>query len=295
MKNSTGSLVVVLILGAALFLASHLLSERPPGQEFQEFRELRTPYSWELLNSVLWIQTAAERRALTIQIYRQAKRMLDAALEDPEWTAALEQGEGASELPPAIILDVDETVLDNSAYQAQLILENTRFETPTWHEWCRQESALPIPGALEFTQYAAERGVEVMYLTNRRHQVEEATRNNLEKRGFPLNEEVDTLYTRGEKEEWDVADKSSRRADIASRYRVLLLFGDDLNDFVSGTRSSLAERDAVVGEYDEYWGSRWFVLPNPEYGGWEGALSGFQRDLSPAEQHEVKLDALKLP
>ena len=142
MKNSTGSLVVVLILGAALFLASHLLSERPPGQEFQEFRELQTPYSWELLNSVLWIQTAAERRALTTQIYGQAKRMLDAALEDPEWTAALEQGEGASKLPPAIILDVDETVLDNSAYQAQLILEKTRFETPTWHEWCRKENAL---------------------------------------------------------------------------------------------------------------------------------------------------------
>jgi acid phosphatase len=295
MKNSTsstGSLVVVLILGAALFLASHFLSERPPEKESQESQ---TPYSLELLNSVLWIQTAGERRALTIQIYRQAKSMLDAALDDPDWTAALEQGGGASKLPPAIVLDVDETVLDNSAYQAQLILENTRFERPTWHEWCDKESAPPIPGALELTQYAAERGVEVMYLTNRRHEVEGATRNNLAKLGFPLNKGVDTLYTRGEKEEWDVSDKSSRRADIASRYRVLLLIGDDLNDFVSGTRSSLAERDAVVAEYDEYWGTKWFVLPNPEYGGWEGALSGFQRDLSPSEQLQVKLDALRLP
>jgi len=134
-----------------------------------------------------------------------------------------------------------------------------------------------------------------MYLTNRRHEVEEATRNNLEKFGFPLKVDEDTLYTLGEKEEWDISDKSSRRADIATRYRVLLLFGDDLNDFVSGTRRSLAERDAVVAEYDEYWGSKWFVLPNPEYGSWEGALSGFNYDLSPAEHLQVKLDALRLP
>ena len=287
--TSTGSLVIVLILGVALFLASHFLSVRPPRNESQ------TPYSWDLLNSVLWIQTAAERRALSTQIYRQAKPMLDAALEDPDWTASLEQGEGGSELPPAIILDVDETVLDNSDFQAQLIIDNIKFGRPHWQEWCRKEKAPPIPGALEFTKYAAQRGVTVMYLTNRRHEVEEATRNNLEKFGFPLKVDEDTLYTRGEKEEWDISDKSSRRADIATRYRVLLLFGDDLNDFVSGTRRSLAERDAVVAEYDEYWGSKWFVLPNPEYGSWEGALSGFNYDLSPAEQLQVKLDALRLP
>ena len=289
MKNSMGSLAVVLILGVALFLASHFLSERPGPRESQ------TPYSWELLNSVLWIQSAAERRALTTQVYRQAKRILDGALEDPEWTAALEQGEGVSKLPPAIILDVDETVLDNSDYQAQLIVDNIKFGRPHWQEWCRKEKALPIPGALEFTKYAAERGVTVVYLTNRRHAVEEATRNNLEKAGFPLKADEDTVYTRGEREEWDLSDKSSRRADIASRYRVLLLFGDDLNDFVSGTRSSLAERDAVVGDYDQYWGRKWFVLPNPEYGGWEAALSGFNYDLSPAELLQVKLDSLRLP
>ena len=286
--TSTGSLVIVLILGVALFLASHSLSVRPLRNESQ------TPYSWDLLNSVLWIQTAAERRALSTQIYRQAKPMLDAALEDPDWTASLEQGEGSSELPPAIVLDVDETVLDNSDFQAQLIIDNIKFRRPHWQEWCRKEKAPPIPGALEFTKYAAQRGVTVMYLTNRRHEVEEATRNNLAKFGFPLKVDEDTLYTRGEKEEWDISDKSSRRTDIATRYRVLLLFGDDLNDFVSGTRRSLAERDAVVAEYDEYWGIKWFVLPNPEYGGWEGALSGFNDDLSPAEHLQVKLDALRL-
>jgi acid phosphatase len=221
--------------------------------------------------------------------------MLDAALDDPDWTAALEQSGDASQLPPAVILDVDETVLDNSAYEAQLILENTRFVTETWQEWCRKEQALPIPGAIEFTRYAAERGVEVIYLTNRRYEVEEATRKNLEKFGFPLNPDEDTLYTRGEKEAWDVSDKSSRRADIASRYRVLLLFGDDLNDFVSGTRESLAERDAVAEEYGENWGTKWFVLPNPEYGGWEGALTGFDTGLSRAERLRAKCDALRLP
>ena len=218
------------MLGIGFLVGSYLFSERDVADEASR------PYALELLNSVLWMQTGAEWRALTRQIYRQGERMLDTALEDGSWTAALEQTEDPSGLPPAVILDVDETVLDNSSFEAQLITQDTTFQTDPWNEWCRLEQALPIPGAVEFTQYAAERGVTVFYLTNRRHEVEEATRRNLEKHGFPLDPEEDTLLTRAEREEWDVSDKSGRRVEIASRYRVLLLFGDDLNDFVSRSR-----------------------------------------------------------
>lgn len=281
--------LMLLALGMGFFLGSHFHAVSRVEDEVDR------PYALDLLNSVLWMQTAAERRALTRQTYRQAERLLEAALEDGSWTAALEQGEKPSQLPPAVILDVDETVLDNSAFQAQLIVEDELFQTGPWNDWCRREEALPIPGAVHFTQYAAERGVVVFYLTNRRHEVEEATRRNLEKLGFPLDEDNDTLFTRGEKEAWDVSDKASRRAEIASRYRVLLLLGDDFNDFVSGTWASLAERDALAEEYESYWGSKWFVLPNPEYGSWEGALVDFDYQLSPAQRLRRKYQALRLP
>ncbi len=289
MKRTTLWIVAISMLGIGFLVGSYFFSERDVADEATR------PYALELLNSVLWMQTGAEWRALTRQTYRQGERMLDAALEDGSWTAALEQTEDPSGLPPAVILDVDETVLDNSSFEAQLITDDATYQTEPWNEWCRLEQALPIPGAVEFTQYAAERGVTVFYLTNRRQEVEEATRRNLEKHGFPLDSEEDTLLTRAEREEWDVSDKSGRRAWIASRYRVLLLFGDDLNDFVSGSRASLEERDALVEEYDAYWGSRWFMLPNPSYGGWEGALTEFDYGLDPEPRLRRKYEHLRLP
>ena len=289
MKRTTSWVAAISMLGIGFLVGSYLFSERDVADEASR------PYALELLNSVLWMQTGAEWRALTRQTYRQGERMLDTALEDGSWTAALEQTEDPSGLPPAVILDVDETVLDNSSFEAQLITQDTTFQTDPWNEWCRLEQALPIPGAVEFTQYAAERGVTVFYLTNRRHEVEEATRRNLEKHGFPLDPEEDTLLTRAEREEWDVSDKSGRRVEIASRYRVLLVFGDDLNDFVSGSRASVEERNAPVEEYDAYWGSRWFVLPNPSYGGWEGALTEFDYGLDPDTRLRRKYEHLRLP
>ena len=283
------AVLMLLMLGIGFFLGRQFLAHR----QIQE--EVERPFALDLLNSVLWMQTAAERKGSTLQAYRLGERMLDVALEDTDWTAALEQTEDPSQLPPAVILDVDETVLDNSAFQAELIVEDELFQTEPWNDWCRREEALPIPGAVHFTQYAAERGVVVFYVTNRRHEVEEATRRNLERLGFPLDESSDRLYTRGEKEAWDVSDKGSRRADIASHYRILLLFGDDLNDFVSDGHASVAERDGLVEAHRSYWGSKWIVLPNPEYGSWEGALVDFDYQLSPAQRLRRKYQALRLP
>lgn len=196
----------------------------------------------ELLNSVLWTQTAAEFKILAKQSYLRAQEALEKALNDPSWTAALEQ-EGRFDMrPPAVILDVDETVLDNSPYEARLILRGAAFSTDTWHQWCEEARAPAIPGALEFTRYAAGKGVTVFYVTNRRHEVEEATRKNLETLGFPLDPKRDTLLTRGERPEWDTSDKTPRRKEVASGYRVLLLVGDNMGDFVPIERASVEER-----------------------------------------------------
>lgn len=246
----------------------------------------------ELLDATLWVQTAAEYRALALQSYDSATRTLDAALADPAWTAALEQTGDFSSLPPAVILDIDETVLDNSALEARLIVRDLPYDETLWNQWVDEAAALPIPGALEFTKYAAGKGVTVFYVTNRNVKVEAQTLQNLEKFGFPMKSGVDTLLLVAERPEW-TSDKTTRRAFIAQNYRVLMLFGDDLGDFANGVRSTGTERYSIVEKNRANWGTKWFVLPNPMYGSWEQSLLGYRRGLPESEQLRIKRDALR--
>ncbi|MFB6240663.1 MAG: HAD family acid phosphatase, partial [Gemmatimonadota bacterium] len=110
------------------------------------------------LDATLWTQVSAEYRGASIQAYRTARRQLVKALDDTTWTAALEQEEPYGGKPPAVILDVDETVLDNSAYQARLIRRGEGFGSESWDRWVREARAPAVPGALRFAQYAHRRG-----------------------------------------------------------------------------------------------------------------------------------------
>jgi len=239
-------------------------------------------------NSALWIQNSAEYEAITIQIYETAASNLALPLEDSFWTAAVEQeNRSYQKLPPAVILDVDETVLDNSPFEARLIKQNESFTPEKWATWVEEANADPIKGALAFTTYAVSRNVTVFYITNRDHSGEEATRENLEKLGFPLASGKDVLLTKNERENWG-SDKSSRRAYVAENYRILMLFGDNLNDFIPAGDVSQQERSRLVEKYKQKWGRKWFMLPNPMYGSWEQALYDFDSTLSDDQVREAK-------
>lgn len=244
----------------------------------------------ENLHAILWQQTAVEYRGLARQAYRLATHRLDAALADPAWTAATEQQGDLAGRPPAVILDVDETVLDNVAYGARLILRHQEYSDDTWAAWVNEAKAPPIPGAVEFTKYAAGKGVKVFYVTNRRTPLEEATRRNLAQAGFPLDAAVDTVLTRGERG-WTASDKTLRRQEVANTHRVLLLVGDDMGDFLPA-QGSLAERAALEQKYERHWGDRWIVLPNPSYGSWDAATFGHNFALPRAEKLKLKLKLL---
>ncbi len=246
------------------------------------------------LNAVLWVQTAAEYVGLTRQAYTTGQLALDDALEDPTWTASTEQMRMGDyeDLSPAIILDVDETVLDNSTFQARLIQTNQSYTSASWAAWTAEEAAPAIPGALGFCKEAAARGITVFYVTNRKAAEEAATRNNLKKLGFPLSNATDVILTRGERPEWSSSDKTPRREFIAKRYRILQAVGDNLGDFLEA-EGTPAERVAAADRYADYWGVRWIVLPNPTYGNWEGALFGGDRSLSAEEQRARKVGGLK--
>lgn len=262
------------------------------------------------LLALLWVQRAAEYKAACLQAYNLALWQLDEALREPTWTACLEQGdpETYATLPPAVVVDVDETVLDNSAFAArQLRAGATGFDPSAWSAWVREQQAAPVPGALAYLTTATQRGARIVYVTNRRSDGDKAgaasteetdTRRNLARLGFPIVERdgEDVVLTAGE-----IGDKSARRREVCKRFRVVQLIGDNLGDFAPGTeprqtepgaRSTKAEnaaterlRDTLTTDFGGYWGSRWILIPNPTYGGWETVLRG---------QHEDPREALRV-
>ena len=240
--------------------------------------------------SVLYQQTAAERLAGSLQTFRSAKQALDNALADPSWSAL--PGQDIQNKKPAIIVDVDETVLDNTAYEARMIIDGTKYPEG-WIDWGKEAAATEVPGAKDFLNYVASKDVTIFYVTNRVVELKEATKKNLTKLGIPWDQTKDTVLMRGENN-WD-SDKGPRRTLVGNEYRVLLLVGDNLGDFVDAKDNNLSpnNRKNIVENYADYWGVKWFMLQNIAYGDWEGALYDFDYSLSPDEVHNTRLKSLE--
>jgi len=163
---------VIVAAGSACLITAPTLAADPVPQN-------------DLLNAELWMQTAIEYRANCLMVYALAKVRLDEALADRNWTA-YDQSGSYQNLSPAVIIDLDETAIDNSAYEAGLVVNDTRFNPKTWDDWTKAEQAKAVPGSVEFANYAATKGVKVFYVSNRNADQKEATRHNLEALGFPM-------------------------------------------------------------------------------------------------------------
>lgn len=230
------------------------------------------------LNSTLWMQRSAEFEANTVQTYNMAEYNLEKVIKAGGKSAAIEQQSYHSSLPPAIIMDIDETVLNNSGYDAQLILDGETYSYPTWDKWISLSQATAVPGAVDFINYAKKSGVEVFFITNRKCQERAGntdkcpqksdTIDNLESVGIP-GITSSTVLLRKEQEGW-LGEKSSRRQFVAERYRIVMLFGDDLGDFLPDVKKNitLSQRAQLIAKNKEKWGSVWYMLPNPKYGSW---------------------------
>ena len=228
------------------------------------------------LNAVLWMQRAAEYRATCETVYHAAADRLDTALKDSRWDAIVpgERANPASGLPPAVVLDVDETVLDNSPYQARLVRSDDTYDEATWDAWVREEKAQPLPGVLDFAKAATARGITLIYISNRAEHLGPATLSNLRKAGLPVKDDSVFLGlgTFVEGCEQEGSEKLCRRQLAARKYRVLMQFGDQLGDFTQIIANTPAARDALEAQYRGWFGQRWWALPNPSYGSWEPAL-----------------------
>jgi 5'-nucleotidase (lipoprotein e(P4) family) len=253
---------VIIVFSIFLFFScsTHKVSHEKNTQEY-------------LLASTLWMQNAAEVRALTYQAYNIARLRLDHDLKY-----------NTSKKKRAIVVDADETIIDNSPYQARNILKNESYNSKNWHEWILEAQADAVPGAVDFLSYAANRGVEIFYITNRKINGFNATYLNLKNLGFPVKKENMMLRTDGN-------SKKSRRAKVLKDHRIVLLMGDTMSDFDEVfDHKSVDERRKLTDGFRREFGRKFIVLPNPMYGDWEQSLYDYK---GPYEQERLRKLRLK--
>ena len=231
-----------------------------------------------------WVKHGAEYRALTRQAYAIAARDLPDFLADKTWSALPGQI-GAEHLPPAVILDVDETVVSNVDFQLSF---EPPFENWKLDEWSRNTRATPVDGVVGFVEAARELGVDVYFVTNRPCEPRVGSDDPCPQRTTTIDDigevgiATDAEHVLLSEERGWNREKLARRKHIATKHRILMLFGDDYGDFVPCARDSvvppctepatLRSRLAQLDEYDAYWGHGWYILPNPMHGSWTSVL-----------------------
>lgn len=223
---------------------------------------------------LLWMRTSAEYRALAYQGYNVAMNAVKMAVTDPSHQRK----------PLAIVLDADETVVDNTKLMGESIVNgNGRFDAPWWRQAVHQGKSQAMPGAVEFLNEVHKQGVEIFYVSNRYAPVNyDATVQNFKALGFPSVDKDHVLLF--EKD----SDKQPRFDMIAKKYYVVVYMGDNAGDFPIGTKGkTLAERNAIIDNHKEDFGTTFVVFPNPAYGSWVSALAKGYQNLSPEEQKQV--------
>jgi 5'-nucleotidase (lipoprotein e(P4) family) len=226
----------------------------------------------------LWQQRSAEYKALCFQAYNLARLRLDEALRKP------------GSKPLAVVTDIDETVLDNSPYDAMRAANNQEFDPKTWKAWTGKAIADTVPGAPSFFKYAASKGVAVYYVTNRDEDERVPTLKNLQLYSMPNADDAHLLLRQ------TASSKESRRQQILKTHNIVLLCGDNLPDFnlLYDNKPAEQNRQAVTEQLKKDFGSKYIVIPNPSYGDFEGAFYNFNYKLTNAQKDSVIRAKLKV-
>jgi 5'-nucleotidase (lipoprotein e(P4) family) len=226
---------------------------------------------------VLWQQTAAEYRALCYQAFNIAALRLNEIPKKKFRKGNL-----------AIITDLDETILDNSYVYGKLIKNGKDYSAAAWKDWTEKSSATGVPGAVEFLQKAHEKGITVFYISNRDTAEIRSTLVNLQHLQLPNADTAHMLFLS------NTSSKETRRQIVMGKYNVVMLLGDNLNDFMQVfEKRPIEERNAAVDKTREQWGKKFIVLPNATYGEWENALYDYERNVSPQQKEDKRKSLLK--
>ena len=256
----------------------------------------QVPKPHDQLDAVLWTQTSIEHELLYRQVYAAATRQLQPALADPRWDALARPPRDLQGLPPALIVDIDETLLDNTPVNAQAVVDDGPYDYAQWYRWVEKAEARALPGSVDFLQTADKLGITVYYLTNREPGQEADTATNLRRAGFPIRDERQVLTAGTAIGDCQQAgsDKTCRRNWVGEHARVLLMVGDSYGDFIAAPNRLDAQRTAAA-PYQAWFGQRWFLLPNPTYGSWYTAPYQDRDELPEPEKRALKRQALTLP
>jgi len=225
--------------------------------------------------ATLFQQKASEYRALCFQAFNIARLRLD-------------EYKSVTSKPQAIITDIDETLLDNSPYEAHRVLQGKDYDAASWFEWIAKASADTVPGSASFLKYAASKGITVFYITNREEKEKTGTIQNLERFNLPNADELHLMARKS------TSSKEARRQAVLNAFEIVLLLGDNLADFSSlFDKKTVDERLRNTNFSAADFGNRFIVLPNPVYGDWESALFNYNYKLTKVQKDSVIRSVLK--
>lgn len=229
------------------------------------------------VNATLWYSESLENKYLYLSLYDRATQIVGEKLHMDR------------KRPSAVVLDLDETVLNNAPYQKERISKGLGYSPTSWDEWVRREKAEALPGALEFTQFCMRNEVAVFYISNRSEETLPETLSNLQKLGFPNAEPSYVML------KTNTSNKDIRRKKVSTEYDVLVYLGDQLSDFSSifeDAEQPISEQK-LAGMFESM-KHQFILFPNPMYGRWEKELMG-PESLSPEKKVERKQGILNQP
>lgn len=232
-----------------------------------------------LLLATCWYQQSAEMRACYYQAYNLAKTALKENKQNYKGSK-----------PTAVVLDIDETVLDNSPFEAKLMGDRQNYSDSAWMAWSARCEAQALPGAAEFIAYARELGVEVFFISNRILEERDRTLRNLAEAGMAVDSAHLLLYDLSKK----TSCKDERRSLVSESHEIILFVGDNLGDYTSlfDRRDNSLALGLADSLHDEF-GRKFIILPNPMYGEWENAIYNHNYKLPMSEKNQMMLELLR--
>ncbi len=221
----------------------------------------------------LWFHYSAEMQACYLQSYQLAQIALDKQLSEYKGSKT-----------PAVVLDLDETVLDNSPYQFKLLEDNEEYTRENWNYWCNLAIAKALPGSSDFLNYAKDKSVEVYYISNRALELLDGTVKNLQNLNLPNADTSHVLL----KDKTD--DKTGRRNKVSENHEIIMLIGDNLTDmsqeFANRNKQTMGKK--VVEKNKELFGVKYIILPNPMYGEWEKTIYNNSRKWTDSQKDSLR-------
>ncbi|HET8649144.1 MAG TPA: HAD family acid phosphatase [Gemmatimonadales bacterium] len=200
--------------------------------------------------AIRWVQHSAEHRALYLQVYRNA-------------TAAIEHSADTVSGAWGVVLDADETVIDNSAFELQQAVSHQPYSEDAWAVWVRKRAATALPGAVGFINRAHALGGRVIIVTNRADSLCADTQANLVSAGIRADAVLcKAVGESGKQRRFDAVLQGTAGLPPL---QVLAWVGDNIQDFPHLSQAISQQPDSAFGNF----GHTYFMLPNPMYGSWQ--------------------------